>query len=47
MGEIMTNCWCFMEKEKPGICKSVWAVCVNCSELGMERDDYWINMVCT
>ena len=43
MGETMKNCWCFLDYK--GVCKSVWAVCTKCEEQGLDRDDYWINVV--
>lgn len=43
MGEIMENCWCFMNDA--GVCRRVWAVCVKCYELGFERDDCWVQIV--
>jgi len=43
MGEIMENCWCFMNDA--GVCRRVWAVCVKCSELRFERDDCWVQIV--
>ena len=43
MGEKMNNCWCFVDGR--GVCKSVWAVCTKCEEQGLDRDDYWINLV--
>ena len=39
MGKIMENCWFFLDDQK------VWAVCVDCMEKGLEREEYWVNVV--
>ena len=41
MGKIMENCWFFYDDQ------TVWAVCVDCMEKGLEREDYWIKVVRT
>ena len=39
MGKIRQNCWCFKGTQH------VWAVCSDCMEKGLERDEYWVNIV--
>lgn len=41
MGKIMENCWLFLDDQ------TVWAVCVDCMEKGLEREEYWIKVVPT
>jgi len=39
MGKMMENCWFFMDDQ------SVWAVCTDCMEKGLDRNEYWVNVV--
>ena len=39
MGKIMENCWFFFDDQ------TVWAVCVDCRESGLELEEYWTNVV--